>query len=83
MRLNIVQKNVAVQGCLVVLKYGFIFLYPSGKSSLASSSDTLGTIITSSPLFQFAGVATLWDEVSWIESKTRKISLKFLPVVIG
>ena len=40
-------------------------------------------MITSSPCFQFAGVATLCLAVSCIESSTRRISSKLRPVVIG
>ena len=39
--------------------------------------------MTSSPFFQFTGVATLCLAVSCIESRTRRISSKFRPVVIG
>jgi len=40
-------------------------------------------MMTSLPCFQFAGVATLCLEVSWIESMTRSTSSKLRPVVIG
>ena len=40
-------------------------------------------MITSSPCFQFTGVATLCFAVSCIESSTRRISSKLRPVVIG
>ena len=56
---------------------------PSGNSSLASSSLTEPTMMTSSPCFQLAGVATLWLAVSCSESMTRSTSSKLRPVVIG
>src|SRR6266705_1060478 len=40
-------------------------------------------MITSSPFFQFTGVATLCFAVSCMESITRRISSKLRPVVIG
>jgi hypothetical protein len=40
------------------------------NSFLASSSLTAVVMITPSPCFQFAGVATLCLAVSWIESMT-------------
>jgi hypothetical protein len=40
-------------------------------------------MITSSPLCQLAGVATLCFAVSWSESITRSTSSKLRPVVIG
>jgi len=43
----------------VIRRYGFTALKPLGNFSLASSSDTAGVITTSSPSFQFTGVATL------------------------
>ena len=46
-------------GCVVTRRYGFTAFQPLGNSSLASSSDTAGTMMTSSPSFQLAGVATL------------------------
>lgn len=45
----------------------------------ASSSDTDGTMITSSPLFQLAGVATLCLAVSWSESSTRSHLVEVAP----
>ena len=56
---------------------------PSGKRSLASSSETDGTMITSSPHFQFTGVATLCFAVSWHESSSRSTSSKLRPELIG
>ena len=56
------------------LKYGFTVSQPSGYIFLASSSFTAGRITTSSPFFQFAGVATLCFAVSCIESIALKIS---------
>src|SRR5580704_5062644 len=49
----------------------------------SNSRSSAGTRITSSPFFQFTGVATLCSAVSCIESRTRRISSKFRPVVIG
>ena len=40
-------------------------------------------MMTSSPFFHCAGVATLWFAVSCSESITRSTSSKFRPVVIG
>jgi len=40
-------------------------------------------MITSSPRFQFTGVATLCFAVSWQESRRRRTSSKFRPVLIG
>src|SRR5277367_6326975 len=70
------------RGCGVVRRYGFTVLYP-GKILSASSLETAPVIITSSPCFQFAGVATLCFAVNCIESSTRMISSKLRPVVIG
>ena len=62
---------------------GFIVFQPSGYIFFASSFVTLGTIITSSPGFQSAGVAILCFAVLCIESIVLKISWKLRPVVIG
>jgi hypothetical protein len=43
----------------VTRRYGLTDLNPLGNRSLASSSETAGTMITSSPSVQFTGVATL------------------------
>src|SRR3546814_8490045 len=43
---------------------------PPGKRSRASSFDTDGTMITSSPHCQFTGVATLCFAVSWHDSSS-------------
>ncbi len=40
-------------------------------------------MITSSPCFQFTGVATLCRAVSWMESSTRSTSSKLRPVLMG
>src|SRR5712692_626730 len=40
-------------------------------------------MMTSSPCFQLAGVATLCFAVSCMESRTRRISSKLRPVVVG
>src|SRR3984885_3681866 len=69
-------------GCATVRRYGFTVLYP-GKTLSASSLETAPVMITSSPCFQFAGVATLCLVVNCIESSTRMISSKLRPVVIG
>src|SRR5215210_1827137 len=70
-------------GCGVILRYGFGALQPLGNFSFAASSDNDGTMITSSPSFQLTGVATLYFEVNWSESITRKISSKLRPVLAG
>ena len=54
-----------------------------GRSCPPPRSTPLPVMITSSPCFQFAGVATLCFAVSCIESSTRMISSKLRPVVIG
>src|SRR5262249_39049580 len=64
-------------------RYGLSAFQPLGNFPLASSSVTAGMMITSSPCFQFTGVATLYCSVSWRESITRRISSKFRPVVCG
>ena len=46
-------------------RYGFGAFQPSGYFFFASSSETAGRMITSSPCFQFTGVATLCFAVSW------------------
>ena len=56
---------------------------PSGYCFFASSSETEPAMITSSPCFQFTGVATLCLAVSCSESITRSTSSKLRPVVIG
>jgi len=43
----------------VTRRYGLMAVKPLGKRSLASSSDTAGTTMTSSPSVQLTGVATL------------------------
>ena len=70
-------------GCGTRRRYGFTVFQPSGYFSLASSSETAGMMITSSPLFQFTGVDTLCFAVSWSESMTRRISSKLRPVLCG
>ena len=40
-------------------------------------------MMTSSPCFQSAGVETENFEVSWMESRTRRISWKLRPVLCG
>jgi hypothetical protein len=59
--------------------YGFGDFQPFGYVFLASSSDTEPTMMTSSPGFQFTGVATLCLAVSCSESTTRSTSSKFRP----
>src|SRR5262245_19204277 len=61
-------------GCGTIRRYGRGAFQPLGNAFLASSSLTAGTMITSSPCFQFTGVATLCLAVSWIESITRRTS---------
>ena len=46
-------------GCLVTRRYGLISSQPLGNRALASSLETAGTMMTFSPSFQLAGVATL------------------------
>src|SRR5438094_1134340 len=70
-------------GCGTIRRYGLGAFQPFGYFCLASSSETEGRIITSSPFFQFTGVATLCLAVSCIESTTRKTSSKLRPVLIG
>ena len=67
-------------GCGVDAEVRLHGLEALGNFSLASSSETAGTMMTSSPCFQFAGVATLCLAVSWSESMTRRISSKLRPV---
>ena len=69
-------------GCDVTRRYGFRVLNP-GNFCAASSFETAPVMITSSPGFQFAGVATLCLAVSCMESTTRSNSSKLRPVVIG
>ena len=57
--------------------------FHSPKISFAWSLFTDPAMMTSSPCFQFTGVATLWFAVSCSESITRMTSSKFRPVVIG
>src|SRR5580658_6313115 len=64
-------------------RYGRGAFQPPGYFCLASSSDTAGRMITSSPCFQFTGVATRCLAVSCIESRTRSTSSKLRPVLIG
>lgn len=45
-------------GCGTTRRYGFSVVQPAGYFFFASSSDTAGTMITSSPCCQFTGVAT-------------------------
>src|SRR5689334_12506021 len=70
-------------GCGTIRRYGFGDFQPPGYFCFASSSVTAGRMITSSPCFQFTGVATLCLAVSWIESSTRSTSSKLRPVLIG
>src|SRR5215470_17895450 len=70
-------------GCFTTRRYGFSVLNPSGYLAFAASSETEVGIITSSPGFQFTGVATLCFAVNCIESTTRKTSSKLRPVLIG
>jgi hypothetical protein len=71
-------------------------LQPCGNFCLASSSVTVGTMMTSSPWRQLTGVATRWASVSWKESMTRRrisrscvrgmhhpVEVRHLPVGVG
>jgi hypothetical protein len=51
--------------------------------AISAGSWIAGMITTSSPSFQFAGVATLKLSVSCSESITRRISSKLRPVLAG
>src|ERR1044071_8035731 len=68
--------SAGLLGCGVIRRYGFGALQPPGNFSFAASSDNDGTMITSSPSFQFTGGATLCFEVNCNESITRRISSK-------
>ena len=68
-------------GWRVVRRYGFFVTKPEGNCFFASSSDTAGEMMTSSPAFQSAPVETLWPAVSCSESMTRRISWKLRPVL--
>ena len=57
--------------------------FQSPNSCLASSLLTDPAMMTSSPRFQFTGVATLCLAVNYNESITRRTSSKLRPVVIG
>src|SRR3954465_10805196 len=70
-------------GCFTIRKYGLGAFQPSGEGVFASASETEPAMMPSSPFFQFTGVATLCLAVSCIESRTRRISSKLRPVVIG
>src|ERR1051326_20282 len=70
-------------GCATKRRYGFKVFQPPGNFSLAASSESDGTMITSSPSFQLTGVATLYLAVSCSESITRRISSKLRPVLAG
>src|SRR5918999_395011 len=70
-------------GCGVIRRYGFGALQPPGNFSFAASSDNDGTMITSSPSFQFTGVATLYFDVNCNESITRRSSSKLRPQLAG
>ena len=62
---------------------GFGARQPFGNLVLASASLTAGEMITSSPFFQLAGVATECLAESWSESITRNSSLKLRPHEAG
>src|SRR6185369_6760571 len=70
-------------GCGTMRMYGSGDFHPSGYVFFASSSDTAGRMITSSPCFQFTGVATFFVAVRRHESSSRRISSKLRPVLIG
>src|SRR5207302_449371 len=67
---------------LVLYTIGARYLHPA-RTAFASSLETEPAMITSSPCFQFTGVATRCFAVNCSESITRSTSSKFLPVVIG
>src|SRR5258708_11320487 len=64
-------------------RYGFKVLKPCGYFSFASSSDTDVGMMTSSPGFQFTGVATVCFAFSCNESSRRSTSSKLRPALIG
>ena len=66
-----------------IRKYGLGDFQPPGYCFCASSLETLPLMITSSPGFQFTGVETLYLAVSCMESRTRSISSKLRPVLMG
>src|SRR5258708_21843583 len=66
-----------------ILRYGLGVFHPPGYFCCASSFETEGRMMTSSPAFQFTGVATLCFAVSCMESSTRSISSKLRPVLMG
>ena len=70
-------------GDFTLRRYGFTVSQPSGNSSLAASLSTAGTMMTSSPSCQLAGVATFDFAVSWHDLSTRSNSSKFRPELIG
>ena len=70
-------------GAGTIRMYGFGDFQPAGHLVLAWSSVTEPEMITSSPCFQSAGVATRCFAVICSESITRRIYAKFRPVVIG
>src|SRR5215471_18327372 len=80
---SLLENLVVYWGCPTTRRYGSTEFQPPGYFFLASSSDTAGTMITSSPRFQFTGVATWCLAVSCTESITRSTSSKLRPVVIG
>src|SRR5258708_17199008 len=65
-----------------ILRYGLGDFQPPGYFCCASSFETDGRIITSSPAFQFTGVATLCFAVSCMESRPPNISSKFRPLLM-
>src|SRR4051812_6781383 len=81
--LSLTSGDVRYFGCGTIRIYGFGDFQPCGKIVLASSSLTEPAMMTSSPDFQSAGVATRCLAVSCSESITRNISWKLRPVVIG
>src|SRR5579863_7970430 len=71
-------------GCGVMRRYGLISFQPFGNFCfITAGSVSDGTITTSSPSFQFPGVATEWLSVSCSESITRRISSKLRPALCG
>lgn len=66
----------------MVLKYGLI-VTKSPNLALASASETVGGIMTSSPDVQSIGVTTPLLSANCKESMTLKTSAEFLPVEAG
>src|SRR6185312_462372 len=70
-------------GCPTVRKYGLYVLKPAGYFLRASSSETDVGMMTSSPGFQFAGVARPCFALTCNASTRRSTSSKLRPALIG